>query len=244
MAGKIAAGNWKMNGLQADLGELATIAAAPTNCQVLICPPAHLLLPAVAATGPRIAIGAQDCHTAPDGAHTGDLSAPMIADTGASHVIIGHSERRTDHKETDALIAAKLAAAQSAGLTPILCLGETLEIRKAGQEIDVVTTQFDAALPAEITDKLVIAYEPVWAIGTGVVATKDEIAAVHQHLRQLCLNRFGAAGADISLLYGGSVKASNAAQIFAIPDVDGALVGGASLKAQDFIPIVQALGAS
>lgn len=243
MRRKLAAGNWKMNGTAAALSELDALQVAATGAaEVLICPPATLIGQAVARAG-RIAIGAQDCHSAASGAHTGDVSADMIKDAGATCVILGHSERRADHGETNAQVADKTRAAWGAGLTAIVCVGETLAEREAGQTIDLVRTQLAGSLPDDVSGaNTVIAYEPVWAIGTGKVPTTDQIAEVHGFLREALTARFGkdTAGA-IRLLYGGSVKASNAAEIFAVADVDGALVGGASLTAADFAPIVNAL---
>lgn len=246
MRRKLAAGNWKMNGLSDALGELADLQdAASGTADVLICPPATLITAAKAQSG-RVAIGAQDCHSAASGAHTGDLSAAMLKDAGASHVILGHSERRADHGESNALVAYKTIAAWSAGLTAIVCIGETLDDRDAGKTLDVIGTQLAGSLPDDCTaTNTVVAYEPVWAIGTGKVPTTDQIAEVHGFLRSALIDRFGQEiGNAIPLLYGGSVKASNAAEIFAVPDVDGALVGGASLKARDFAPIVDALNAA
>ncbi len=243
MRRKLAAGNWKMNGTAAALSELDALQDAATGAaEVLICPPATLIAQAVARAG-RIAIGAQDCHSAASGAHTGDVSADMLKDAGATCVILGHSERRADHGETNAQVADKTRAAWGAGLTAIVCVGETLAEREAGQTIDLVRTQLAGSLPDAVSGaNTVIAYEPVWAIGTGKVPTTDQIAEVHGFLREALTARFGkdTAGA-IRLLYGGSVKASNAAEIFAVTDVDGALVGGASLTAADFAPIVNAL---
>lgn len=240
---KLAAGNWKMNGTAAALSELDALQDAATGAaEVLICPPATLIAQAVARAG-RIAIGAQDCHSDASGAHTGDVSADMLKDAGATCVILGHSERRADHGETNAQVADKTRAAWGAGLTAIVCVGETLAEREAGQTIDLVRTQLAGSLPDAVSGaNTVIAYEPVWAIGTGKVPTTDQIAEVHGFLREALTARFGkdTAGA-IRLLYGGSVKASNAAEIFAVADVDGALVGGASLTAADFAPIVNAL---
>ena len=210
---------------------------------LLICPPATLIERAArTAHGSAIAIGGQDCHAAASGAHTGDLSADMLADAGASAVILGHSERRTDHGETSKEIAEKARAAYAAGLTAIICIGETLAEREAGTTLDVLDDQFAGSLPddADATNT-VIAYEPVWAIGTGLTPTTGQIDEVHRHLRARLAER---GVPDIPLLYGGSVKGSNAAEIFGVEDVDGALVGGASLKAEDFSPIVTALEAS
>lgn len=237
MPRKIAAGNWKMNGTRAALPELEAIAAAPAKCDVLICPPFPLLGDAVATAAGRIAIGAQDCHADAGGAHTGDTSVAMIQDMGASHVIVGHSERRTDHAETDAAVMAKAVAVLDAGLVPVICVGETLDQREAGDTLSVVAAQVAGSVPKDAT--VVIAYEPVWAIGTGLTPSVDQIAEVHDALRAQVEAMIP--GGDIPLLYGGSVKASNAAEIFAVANVDGALVGGASLKAADFVPIVEAL---
>jgi triosephosphate isomerase len=245
MARKLAAGNWKMNGTGASLAEIEALAKAHPNpgCDVLICPPATLLSRLSERTsGTAIKTGGQDCHAATSGAHTGDISAEMIADAGGSHVIVGHSERRADHGETDGDIAAKAAAVWKAGLVAVICLGETLAEREAGQTIDVVASQLSGSVPDGADgDNTVIAYEPVWAIGTGKVPTLDEIAAVHADIRSRLKARFGAAGDDMPILYGGSVKPSNADDIFGVADVDGALVGGASLKAEDFGGIVAAL---
>lgn len=230
---KLAAGNWKMNGLAADLAEIEAIAAgAPEGCEVLICPPATLLARA-AAFG--LAVGGQDCHAKGAGAHTGDLSAAMLADAGAEYVIVGHSERRADHGETSEEVAAKALSAQGAGLTAIVCVGETEAERDAGRTLDVVGAQIAASVAGLDPARLVVAYEPVWAIGTGRTPTLEEIAEVHGFLR---------ARVDVPLLYGGSVKPGNAAEIFAVPDVNGALVGGASLKSADFLAIAKALAAA
>jgi len=235
MPRKIAAGNWKMNGTAADLDQITTLASDHNNAQVeiLICPPATLIASAASIASP-IQIGGQDCHTATSGAHTGDIAAEMLAASGATAVIVGHSERRTDHGETDATIKAKAQAAHVANLTAIVCIGETLAEREAGTTLDVITQQLSGSMPEGATDtNTVIAYEPVWAIGTGKVPTLDQIGEVHAHIR--------AAYPDLAILYGGSVKGSNAADIFAVPNVNGALVGGASLKATDFSPIITAL---
>jgi triosephosphate isomerase len=245
---KLAAGNWKMNGLAAGLAEAAALAAAfpAPRSELLLCPPATLLSRmADALRGTSVAVGGQDCHPEPSGAHTGDISAAMLADAGAAFVILGHSERRTDHGETDALVRAKTAGAQAAGLTAVVCLGETLADRKAGRTLDVVRAQLQGSLPDGLTAaRTVIAYEPVWAIGTGLTPTTAEIAEVHADIRRVLSARFGAEGAAMRILYGGSVKPANAAEIFAVPHVDGALVGGASLKAADFGAIVAALEAA
>ncbi|MEO8529636.1 MAG: triose-phosphate isomerase [Deltaproteobacteria bacterium] len=239
MMRKLAAGNWKMNGGRASLAEIETIATdLPRNIDVLICPPATLL-PLVKA---KIALGGQDCHIAENGAHTGDISAEMLKDAGASYVILGHSERRADHGEMNPAVKAKAEAAQRAGLIPIICIGETLAEREAGRTLNVVKFQLARSLPE--SPAVVVAYEPVWAIGTGKVPTLEQIAEVHSFLRARLVQRFGIPGNDIPLLYGGSVKPANAAEIFAVPNVDGALVGGASLKACDFKPIIAALAAT
>jgi triosephosphate isomerase len=242
---KLAAGNWKMNGLAAALAEVETLIAlnpAPL-CEVLLCPPATLLAQmAHAARGSSLALGGQDCHQAAAGAHTGDISAAMLRDAGASYVILGHSERRADHAETDTLIKAKAKAALAAGLIPILCIGETLAQRDAGETLAVIGTQLDGSLPDDAAT-LVVAYEPVWAIGTGRTPTLAQIAEVHAFLRGRLETLIGAKASGIRILYGGSVKPANASEIFALPDVDGALVGGASLKAADFSAIITALSA-
>ncbi len=243
---KLAAGNWKMNGLGRALDEVDALLAdhlAP-RCDVLICPPATLVSRLAERVGGRpLSVGGQDCHAAESGAHTGDVSAAMLADAGAAFVIVGHSERRADHGEGDADVAAKAGAALAAGLVPIVCVGETLDEREAGRALEVVERQVSASLPEGDVDpgRLVVAYEPVWAIGTGRVPTTDQIGAVHAAIRARLSARFGDGAVRIRLLYGGSVKASNAPEIFAVPDVDGALVGGASLKAADFGGIVAAL---
>ncbi|HPE25876.1 triose-phosphate isomerase [Albidovulum sp.] len=247
MRRKLAAGNWKMNGTGASLSEIRALAEAwsAPACDILICPPATLLARmAEAVGGAPIHLGGQDCHSAASGAHTGDISAPMLRDAGASHVILGHSERRADHGETDALVRAKAEAALAAGLVAVICLGETGDDRDAGRTLDVVGAQLAGSVPDAATGaNTVIAYEPVWAIGTGRTPTLGQIAEVHDFLRARLVDRF-AEGAAIRLLYGGSVKPANAAEIFAVANVDGALVGGASLKAQDFGPIVAALSAA
>ncbi|UWQ57049.1 triose-phosphate isomerase [Leisingera caerulea] len=246
MRRKLAAGNWKMNGTGDSLGELAALAESHPGpaADILICPPATLLSRAAdTARGSAVAIGGQDCHANASGAHTGDLSAAMLKDAGASAVILGHSERRADHGETDAQVCAKAEAAMAEGLTAVICIGETLAEREAGDTLKVAGTQLAGSVPASASGaNTVIAYEPVWAIGTGKVPTLEQIAEVHDFLRAELTIRFGAETADsIRLLYGGSVKPSNAAEIFAVSNVDGALVGGASLKAADFSPIITAL---
>lgn len=245
---KLAAGNWKMNGTAAALAEVkALLAAHPApGCEMLLCPPATLLgQMADLAAGTALRVGGQDCHTKTAGAHTGDISAAMLADAGASHVILGHSERRADHGETDALVRAKTEAAWAAGLIAVVCVGETEAERDAGRTLDVVGTQLAGSLPEGASaENTVIAYEPVWAIGTGRTPTLDEIAEVHAFMRRELTARFGETARGMRLLYGGSVKPSNATEIFAVGDVDGALVGGASLKAADFGAIVTALSAA
>jgi triosephosphate isomerase len=247
---RLAAGNWKMNGLAADLAEVeALIAAHPAPaCDVLLCPPATLIAQMAWRIGHlkgAVMVGGQDCHPAPSGAHTGDIAAAMLRDAGASHVILGHSERRADHGETDALVQDKAQTALDAGLSAIVCIGETEAERDLGRTLEVVRSQLDGSLPpGAAPDRVVVAYEPVWAIGTGRTPTLAEIAEVHADLRARLTARFGADGGAFRLLYGGSVKPANAAEIFALPNVDGALVGGASLKAADFGAIVAALCAA
>ena len=245
---KLAAGNWKMNGTGAALAELqALVAAHPAPaCEMLICPPATLIASAAAMmAGTALAIGGQDCHAKASGAHTGDVSATMLKDAGASHVILGHSERRTDHGETSALVKAKSEAALAAGLTAVVCIGETEAERDAGTTLDICGSQLHGSLPAGASAaNTVVAYEPVWAIGTGRTPTIAQIAEVHAFLRAELVKALGEDGNGVRILYGGSVKPSNAAEIFAVPHVDGALVGGASLKAADFGAIVAALSAA
>lgn len=249
MRRKIAAGNWKMNGTEAALSELTALSQAhqSADCEIVICPPAPLLYRAAEqSSGTTISIGAQDCHTAISGAHTGDISASMIVDTGAKYVIVGHSERREAYGERNRDIRNKAEAARDAGLTAILCIGESLEDREANNTLDIIGGQLSGSVPdGAIAQTLVIAYEPIWAIGTGKVPTLDQIVEVHDFIRAELNDRFGAAtGNAISLLYGGSVKASNAKEIFTAENVDGALVGGASLKTSDFSPIITALASS
>ena len=248
MRQKIAAGNWKMNGLRASLAELGALAGAhpAPRCEILICPPATLLAwAAETLLSTPIALGGQDCHAERSGAHTGDISAAMLADAGASHVILGHSERRTDHGESNDLVAAKACAAHMAGLTALICVGETEAERDSGATLTAIGAQLHGSLPASATGaNTVIAYEPVWAIGTGRTPTREEIAEVHDFLRNRLGARFGAEAETFRLLYGGSVKPSNAAAVFSVSNVDGALVGGASLTAGDFGAIVAALDAA
>ncbi|MEJ6610262.1 MAG: triose-phosphate isomerase [Paracoccaceae bacterium] len=246
MRRKIAAGNWKMNGTLTQLDQLNALAKhhpAPL-VDIVLCPPNTLLAPAAAQTAATsIAIGAQDCHAAASGAHTGDTSAQMIAEAGATHVLVGHSERRCDHNETDTAVCAKAQAAMVQALIAVICVGETLQQREAGSTLAVIAEQLAASIPDTATGQtVVIAYEPVWAIGTGLVATAAQIGEVHGFIRDRLIARFGDdAGQTFRLLYGGSVKAGNADEIFAVADVDGALVGGASLNCDDFSPIITAL---
>ncbi len=242
---KLAAGNWKMNGTNASLSEVAALLKSHPNpvCEMLLCPPSPLLTRMQdLASGTQLRLGGQDCHAAPNGAFTGDVSADMLADAGASHVILGHSERRALHAETDVLVLAKAEAAHTAGLVAVICIGETEQQRDSGATLDVIGAQLLGSLPKGATSaNVVIAYEPVWAIGSGRTPTLAEIADVHLFLRSRLTARMGADALAVRLLYGGSVKPSNAAEIFAVANVDGALVGGASLKAADFGAIVEAL---
>ncbi len=242
----LVAGNWKMNGLGGSLSEITAVdhslqSGLDAECDVLVCVPATLLYRAhqVAMSG-AVAVGGQDCHAFEKGAHTGDVSAEMLKDCGATHVIVGHSERRTDHGETDTLVAAKAMAAWRAGLTAIICIGETAEQRKAGDTLDVLTRQIEGSVPDSANGKnCVIAYEPVWAIGTGLTPTAGDIEQAHAHIRAQLAARFDEAG-KMRILYGGSVKPSNATELLGIANVNGALVGGASLKASDFLGIIEA----
>jgi triosephosphate isomerase len=246
------AGNWKMNGLMASLAELDRIVAgAPAvtpKTDLLVCPPATLIAACAArvAASP-VAIGGQDCHAEAAGAFTGDISAEMLKDAGARAVIVGHSERRTLHKESDADVRAKALAAWRAGLTAVVCVGESRDERQAGKALDVVGGQIAGSLPDAVTAKahvvaqtLVLAYEPVWAIGSGLTPTPADVAEVHGFIRARLVARFGAAGEGVRILYGGSVKPSNARELMGVADVDGALVGGASLKADEFLAIAGA----
>jgi triosephosphate isomerase len=243
------AGNWKMNGLKHSMAEFeAMIAGAGSviaKADLLVCPPATLLAIFAEKTGgilpadqKVLALGAQDCHPKASGAHTGDISAEMLADAGASYVIVGHSERRADHGETDALVRQKAEAAWRAGLTAIVCIGETQAQRDAEQTLHICGGQLRGSLPDGATAaNLVVAYEPVWAIGTGLTPTAQDVEQVHKFIRDNLITRFSGEGAKIRILYGGSVKPSNAAELMAVPNVNGALVGGASLKAADFLAI-------
>ncbi|MDO8901579.1 MAG: triose-phosphate isomerase [Phenylobacterium sp.] len=236
------AGNWKMNGTAESLAQASAVAAAApaAGVRVALCPPATLLASmSRALAGGQVMIGAQDCHPEPSGAFTGDISAEMLADAGASLVILGHSERRAGHGEDDAAVASKVQAALRAGLEPIICVGETRQEREAGQALAVVTGQVRGSLPAALAGKaFTVAYEPVWAIGTGLTPTLEDIVEVHQAIRATLRDMFGEGGGAPAILYGGSVKPGNAAEILALPEVGGALVGGASLKAEDFLAIV------
>jgi triosephosphate isomerase len=242
------AGNWKMNGLKHSMAEfeamIAGAGAVIAKADLLVCPPATLLAIFAEKTGGILpdqnvlALGAQDCHPKASGAHTGDISAEMLADAGASFVIVGHSERRADHGETDALVRQKAEAAWRAGLTAIVCIGETQAQRDAGQTLHICGGQLSGSLPDGGTAaNLVVAYEPVWAIGTGLTPTAGDVEQVHKFIRDNLIARFKEEGARIRILYGGSVKPSNAAELMAVPNVNGALVGGASLKATDFLAI-------
>ena len=240
----LVAGNWKMNGLAASLAEAEALAKGLSNevADVLICPPATLIAKLAATLGgSRIAVGGQDCHAKASGAHTGDIAAEMLKDAGASAIIVGHSERRTDHLESDALVRSKAEAAHRAGLVAIVCVGETAAERQAGQTLAVVGRQLAGSLPenCRATDTIV-AYEPVWAIGTGLTPTVADVAEVHGAIRAALAARFGGEGQAMRILYGGSVKASNAKELMAVANVNGALVGGASLKATDFLGILAA----
>jgi triosephosphate isomerase (TIM) len=237
------AGNWKMNGLAASLEEvralLGGLEGLPAGVDVAVCPPATLVAKVAAEVRGKIGVGGQDCHPKPSGAYTGDISAEMLRDAGASWTIVGHSERRQYHGEKDDLVAAKAGAAWRAGLGVIICIGETEAERLAGKEEEVVDRQLAHSVPdGAATAKTAIAYEPVWAIGTGRTPTNDDIARMHLHIRKVLVARFGKAGQGIEILYGGSVNPKNAKEILAQPEVGGALVGGASLKAADFLAII------
>jgi len=249
MQRKLAVGNWKMNGTGVALSALSDLTRAHPNpsADIVICPPATLIHRATETTQhSAIEIGAQDCHAELSGAHTGDISAEMLADAGACLVITGHSERRQNHGETNADVRAKTRAAIAANLTAIICLGESQAQREAGQTLDIIATQLELSIPDNISAQtLVVAYEPIWAIGTGLVPSLDQINEVHTFIRAHLKTRFDATiGQQIRLLYGGSVKPTNAAEIFNITEVNGALVGGASLNPNDFSPIIKALEAS
>jgi triosephosphate isomerase len=242
----LVAGNWKMNGLKAALAEIEAMAQGydeglRARIDLLVCPPATLVAAAAGLAAGRIALGGQDCHPKASGAHTGDVSAEMLADAGATHVIVGHSERRTDHAESDAIVKAKAEAGLRAGLVAIVCVGETEAERRSGRTLDVVGGQIAGSLPEGATAaNLVIAYEPVWAIGTGLTPTAGDVAEVHGFIRAALGERLGGEGAGVRILYGGSVKPSNAVELMGVANVDGALVGGASLTAKDFLGIAAA----
>ena len=243
----LVAGNWKMNGSKLNLSDLEALKSGIRHSEgvdVAVCPPATLISrAAVMVSNSPILIGGQDCHPNPSGAHTGDIAAEMLADAGARMVIVGHSERRSAHDEDDSVVRSKAAAGWRAGLYVILCVGETEAERRAGDAEAVVASQLEGSVPDGATaETLVIAYEPVWAIGTGVTPTTDDIAAMHAHIRDCLRQRFGAESDGIGILYGGSVKGDNAAAIFAVEGVDGALVGGASLKVKEFLAIIAAAG--
>lgn len=243
---KLVAGNWKMNGLDcapADVAAIDVAAAAAPTIDTALCPPATLIA-ACRAAAPHVAVGGQDCHALESGAFTGWLSAAMLRAAGASMVIVGHSERRAFAGEKDADVRGKAVAALAAGLVPIICVGEIEAVRERGEHIATVLAQLDGSLPDDADSRVVIAYEPVWAIGTGKTASPDDVAEMHAAIRGRLVVRLGVAGDQIRILYGGSVNAGNAAQLFAVPDVDGALVGGASLKAATFIPIIEAAAAA
>jgi triosephosphate isomerase (TIM) len=244
----LVAGNWKMNGVAASLAEVEKLKAGlsaragKVAADVMLCPPATLVAAMAAkASGSDVAVGGQDCHAKASGAHTGDIAAEMLRDAGATAVIVGHSERRTDHGETDVIVRAKAEAAHRAGLVAIVCVGETADQRQAGRTLDVVAGQLQGSLPDAVqAATTVVAYEPVWAIGTGLTPTAADVAEVHAMMRATLAARFGAEGEAMRLLYGGSVKASNAVELMGVANVDGALVGGASLKADDFLGIIDA----
>ncbi|EJF90713.1 triose-phosphate isomerase [Bartonella tamiae] len=243
----LVAGNWKMNGTGETLTELRAIASGVSTdlgllFEALICVPATLISRAAdVLDGEKLLLGGQDCHTQDSGAHTGDISAPMLKEAGASYVIVGHSERRTDHHETDEIVHKKAQAAWHAGLKAIICVGETLAQRDEGITLEIIGKQLNDSVPNDATNEnTIIAYEPVWAIGTGKTSTVDDVTKVHAFIRKTLNQRFGSKGQAMQLLYGGSVKPSNAHELLAVQNVDGALVGGASLKATDFLAICEA----
>lgn len=239
------AGNWKMNGTSSQLTELKAIAAGVSGekYDALICTPATLLHRAAqSCVDTALSVGAQDCHANSSGAHTGDTSADMIKDTGATHIIVGHSERRTDHGETDANVMAKAQATQTTDMVAIICIGETREEREQGRANEIASAQIKGSVPTDSTpENTVIAYEPVWAIGTGLVPSTDDIASIHAHIRSELIDLLGEAGSKMKILYGGSLKPANAHEILAINNVDGGLIGGASLKSTDFLAICAAV---
>ncbi len=243
----LVAGNWKMNGTSASFGELRSIGngflgGLNTECEALLCVPATLLSRAAEILSQfPVKAGGQDCHADESGAHTGDISAEMLKDAGAAYVVVGHSERRTDHGETDDIVARKAQAAWRAGLSAIICIGETEAQRREGQALEVISAQLSGSVPVEATSaNTVVAYEPVWAIGTGLTPTAADVEMAHAHMRTELQDRIGAEAAKVRLLYGGSVKPANAVELLGINNVDGALIGGASLKAGDFLSIAEA----
>ncbi|MEL6830924.1 MAG: triose-phosphate isomerase [Pseudomonadota bacterium] len=246
MARRLIAGNWKMNGSRTSLSEfekmVSLISTFPDHADCLVCPPATLISPFKQAAGGRISLGGQTCHCELNGAYTGDLSAEMLAEAGATYVIVGHSERRDEHGETDEIVAAQASAAVRARLIPIICVGESLAEREAGNALEVVARQLEGSIPGSFASdqSFAIAYEPIWAIGTGQVANPPQIEEIHTHMRRLLMKRFGTGSESIPLLYGGSMKPGNAVEILAVKDVDGGLIGGASLKADDFMAIYAA----
>lgn len=246
MPNPIVAGNWKMNGLRQNLEQIEALQGFLSEketpaCRVLICPPFTLLSQFANFVENSLLIGAQDCHFNASGAHTGDVSANMVADAGATYVIVGHSERRADHGESSSLVSRKAEAAHSASLQAIICVGETEAERDAEDTLNVVLGQLADSVPGSATvNNIIVAYEPVWAIGTGRTPTTNDVATVHAAIRAALVERFGEQGNSVPILYGGSVKASNAKELMAVANVDGALVGGASLKATDFDGIIEA----
>lgn len=248
MVRTLIAGNWKMNGLRANLGEIEAVgqglARLHSGADCLLCVPATLLaMAADTAQDTPLQIGAETCHSEASGAHTGDISADMIADAGGTYVIVGHSERRADHNESDRDVSAQASAALRAGLVPIICVGETLDERKAGKAAEIISAQLQGSIPEDIAGQaFVIAYEPVWAIGTGEVATPAQIGEIHGQIRTQLTAKLGEAGQAVPILYGGSMKPTNAADILSVADVNGGLIGGASLKAGDFLAIYEAAG--
>ena len=245
MVRTLIAGNWKMNGLSDALSEAKTVAARltdlPDSADCLLCPPATLVSQMAAIAGDRLKVGGQACHPAASGAHTGDVSAEMLADAGAAYVIVGHSERRADHDESDSAVKSQALASLGAGLVPIVCVGESLAQRQAGETLSVISAQLDGSLPDPSANGpvFVVAYEPIWAIGTGEVATVAQIGEVHAAIRQQLAASYGDAGASTPILYGGSMKPGNAGDILGVDDVNGGLIGGASLKAADFMAIYE-----
>jgi len=243
---QLIAGNWKMHGLTDDALALARAIAdgsAGIAAELLVCPTSlHVAAVSKALRGSAVAVGGQDCHQDKQGAHTGDIAAPMLRDAGAAWVILGHSERRQNHGETDELVREKTLAAIDAGLTPIVCVGETADQRAGGQETEVVGWQIAGSLPKPFAG--VLAYEPIWAIGTGRTATEEDVTIMHDFIRAELMRQFGDAGQEVRILYGGSVRPANAASLLAVPNVGGALVGGASLKAEEFLTIARAAQAA